>query len=210
VATWSADCGGFQISATTKELIEFRDNLPFQSTFRDRVAELFWFDLYVLQTLGSVDPQLVIESIRTLELGRSDGVKAATQFQRLPLRGLWHQHYFSPRFVPKNMQLGLGRDGLRRTVAEVLNPDRSSVITQEMISELAHRVTVESIERRAAQNQLTGEWIIFVKVDNLNYYLCLADHQTGDQRIYDRIVDQCIRSFPDLLQWLELARSLRT
>lgn len=200
---WKTTIDEFQITASSDELKAFQEDLPFSGMVLGRVAEFFWFDLFSLTRLGQVDPFQVMESIRTLETGRSDGVKPASLFQRLPLKGLWHQHYFSANFVARNMRLGLGQGGLARVIREVMDPSGSPVITQEMISELAHRVTVESIEQRASQNRLTGEWIIFVKAKGQNYYLCLADHQTPDQGIFDRIMTHGVRDFPELSAWMQ-------
>jgi hypothetical protein len=72
-----------------------------------------------------------------------------------------------------------------------------------MIDELAHRVTIESIERRSAAGRRTGEWIVFAKAQGQNYYLCLATHEASDEQTFDRIATHCIRDFPELMEWLQ-------
>ena len=53
-------------------------------------------------------------------------------------------------------------------------------------------------ECRQDQQALTGEWIIYLRRQDKNYYLCPNTHGAGDQFIYDRIVLHCARDFPDL------------
>jgi len=85
-----------------------------------------------------------------------------------------------------------------------MDPSKSEIITEEMISELAHRVTHEPVEERANANKLTGEWIVFAKEAGKNYYLCLNTHAAGDQQIADRIRDNCVRDFPFLSTYFQV------
>lgn len=147
-------------------------------------------------------PQEVISSIRNLECGDIDGaIKAASMFKKPPLRGLWHKHYFSARFVGKNVKLALGKHGFENLVYEVMDLTQP-FITKEMIQELAYRMSTEPLQRRAAERKITGEWIIFARHDNLNYYLSLDTHDAGDQSIFDRVMKFCRRDFPDLQEWI--------
>jgi hypothetical protein len=69
-----------------------------------RMSELIWFDIYVLDTAFGVSSHDILSAIRDLEEGEpSTGVKPATQFKNLPLKGLWHKHYFSAHFVAMNI-----------------------------------------------------------------------------------------------------------
>ena len=124
--------------------------------------------------------------------------KKASKFSRDPLKGLWHKHFFSAHFVAQNISVGLSGGKLNKLINEVMNPEKSDVITKEMISDLVHRATHEPLENRATDNKLTGEWIIFAKRNDMNYYLCLSTHEAGDENIYQRIYDNCLRDFPFL------------
>lgn len=55
---------------------------------------------------------------------------------------------------------------------EVMAPTRSSLVTQEMIDDLAYRVAHEPLKTREANKKLTGEWIVYVRHEEKNYYLC--------------------------------------
>jgi hypothetical protein len=50
--------------------------------------------------------------------------------------------------------LGLGKAGLGKLVNEVIHPAKSTVITQKMITELAHCVTYEPFETGEAAKKL--------------------------------------------------------
>ena len=46
---------------------------------------------------------------------------------------------------------------------------------------------------------MTGEWIIFAKYNEKNYYLSLGDH-TSDDMILRKMIDEwCIEEFPFIL-----------
>ncbi|TBN42614.1 hypothetical protein EYE42_04100 [Paracoccus subflavus] len=89
-------------------------------------------------------------------------------------------------------------------VQEIFDPSQP-VITKEMIEKLAYRISHEPIQKRAEEKKITGEWIIFAKHCSRNYYLCLGTHESGDQYIFDRIMQYCTRCFPDLPAWIAAA-----
>lgn len=155
-----------------------------------RYTSLFVVNLYLLDKVGDVNPAQVIEEIKNLEgLAPPQQTKPATEFKGHFLKGLWHKHFLPalPSSFAHNILNHLGKNGLTQLVEEVFDPRKSSVVTQEMINELAHRVVEESIEERGAANKLTGEWIIFAKENGKNYYICISPHKSGDENIANNI-----------------------
>jgi hypothetical protein len=203
--TYTAQLKGRQISLTDDQLSAFRQAYIGDSELGKRMSELIWFDMYVLDAEFGVSPHDILSAIRELEAGETQqrGIKPATQFKNPPLKGLWHKHFFSAHFLVGNILRGLGKNGLEKLVTKVMDPNKSPVITQEMINELVHRVTNEPLEMREAAKKLTGEWIVFLKRGRKNYYLCVNTHNAGDQVIYNRIMTHCVRDFPDLPAWLK-------
>ena len=198
---WTAKMDGYDIVATGEQLDAFKQAYV-GGDLASRMSDLLTFDMYVLDAAFGVSPHEVLSAIKNVEDGEPhNGVKPATQFRRPPLQGLWHKHYFAANFLAKNMQLALGRDGLENLVSEVFDPSKP-VITEEMIKELAHRITHEPVEKRDADGKLTGEWVVYVKHDGKNYYLALNTHNSGDQFLYDRIMEHCPKNFPDLASWI--------
>jgi hypothetical protein len=196
-----------EFKITSRELAVFRDiHIGIYigiSELAKRMSELIWFDIFVLEAAFGVSPVRHPKRNKELEQGESQtGVKLATQFNNLPLKGLWHKHFFSAHFIVNNIILGLGKTGLERLINEVMDPAKSPVITEEMIKELSRRVANEPLEVRDARKKLTGEWIIYLQHQGKNYYLCVNAHSAGDQFICDRIMEHCVRDFSDLPAWL--------
>lgn len=195
------------IKITSQDLAVFRDMWDMYvrtSELANRMSELLWMDIYIFDAAFGVSPHDILSAITALEHGEPpSGVKPATKFKNLPLKGLWHKHFFSAHFVVQNILLGLGKTGLQNLANEVMDPAKSPVITQEMINELVHRVTYETFETRDTSKKITGEWLIYLRHAGKNYYLCCTTHNAGDQFIYDRIMQHCVRDFPDLPNWLK-------
>ncbi|QYM73185.1 hypothetical protein K1X45_01670 [Pseudochrobactrum sp. Wa41.01b-1] len=167
-----------------------------------RMSELFWVEMYMLAHVYGIAPEEVLQSVYELESNSTtSGTKTATQFRNPPLRGLWHKHYFTARFYASNLLLGLGKNGMLKMAEEIFNPQVSNTITREMVSEFARRLSTEPYENRYRQGKLTGEWIVFARHNDKNYYLSLSTHKTDDQIIYENIISACTKEFPDLPRW---------
>jgi hypothetical protein len=170
---------------------------------KSRMSTLFWVNIFALDFGCGVPPHAILDAVRELEDGKQRiATKPATPFKNMPLRGLWHKHYFCAHFLATNISLGLGKNGMMRIIKEVMDPRNSPVITEEMEWELLRRVTDEPFEQRSANKQLTGEWIIYLPHNGKNYYLCCGTHDDGDQAIYESIMQLCVIDFPDLPHWL--------
>jgi hypothetical protein len=205
--TYTVKLRGRDVKIGSRALAVFRDMYVSTSELASRMSELIWLDIYILDAAFSVSPHDILRAIGDLERGEQrSGIKPATQFQKMPLKGLWLQHYFSARFLPKNIHLELGKTGVEKLVKKVMDPAKSTKISPEMIKELAHRVIHEPLETRSARKKLTGEWIIYLRHEGENYYLCCNTHSAGDRFIYDRIMENCVRDFPNLPAWLKAER----
>lgn len=206
---WTAKMKARNITVTNDRLLTFRDAYVSDADLSGRMSELLWFDMYVLDKEFGINPREVLYSIRNLEAGEPhSGIKPASPFKNPPLKGLWHKHYFSAQFLPTNIALALGKNGVEKLVNEVMDPRKYEIITPDMIKELAHRVIHEPVELRDHMGKITGEWVIFAKHQGKNYYLCLNTHQAGDQFIYDRILKYCVRDFPALPGWIKDSASM--
>ena len=195
-----------EAEVASRELERFRDRYLEACGLTElarRMSELVWLNIYTLEAAFGVSPQEILSAIYDVEQGEPPSrIKAATQFENMPLKGLWHKHYFSARFMPKNIALGLGKGRLSKLVKEVIDPGKSLLISNERIIELAWRVA-EIFKTRATANNLTGEWVVYMRREAKNYYLCCGTHDDGDQFIYDRIMEHCVRDFPELPTWLK-------
>lgn len=181
--------------------------MPSIGAFSDRIGRCFWFDLLILMNRYGIDMHDVLLPVLHLENGEPPtGVKPATSFKHPPLGGLWHKHWFSARFMPANILAVTQRKRSMDWIWDVAK--EGDILTEELINQIAHRMTVGAFESRHAAKQITGEWIIFLPRSGLNYYLCLGTHGTGDDRLAEKITTLCVRDFPELLGWIAEAAAI--
>jgi len=179
-------------------LVEYAKLYGLERLIPGRYSWLFVFNLMMLEQKSGVEPFFIIDEIKNLEgVGRSRQTKPASEFKGPHLNGLWHKHFFAanPSLLAHNITNQLAGGKLEKLVAEIFDPNKSPVVTKEMIGELSHRVVVESLENRASDNKLTGEWIVFAKHQGQNYYLCLTTHESGDESIAQNIKTACLPQF---------------
>ncbi|TBN42613.1 hypothetical protein EYE42_04095 [Paracoccus subflavus] len=106
---WIASMEGREIAVSNQQLDAFRQ-FYLEKEISSRVSDLIILDMCVLNMISGIAPQEVLASMKSLEEDELSGnTKAATQFKNSPLKGLWHKHYFSARFVPRNIRLALGK-----------------------------------------------------------------------------------------------------
>lgn len=201
---------GLQCRVSTFEIDRFRDSclasFPAIVPFNNRIGRCFWFDLLVLTERYSIDLHCVLQPMLDLERGEpTSGIKPATPFTRHPLRGLWHKHWFSPRFMPANILAVTQRKDSMDWIWDVAK--EGDIMTEQLVKQIAHRMTVGAFESRHAAKQITGEWIIFLPRAGFNYYLCLGTHKTGDKRLDEKIRLLCLMDFPKIVQWIDEAAS---
>lgn len=191
---------GTEIHTPESELRKFAIDAGLGNIAPGRYSTLFVFKLWLYVHVEGIDLPFVIEELKFLEgmQNQAPSTKPATQFTRQPLQGLWHQHFFSARFVGHNIAMHMAETRLKKTVESIFDPARSPTVTREMIEEMAHAVTLGALEERENQNKLTGEWIVFAKHQGQNYYLTLATHTTEDQQTFDEINNMAYTEFPFL------------
>jgi hypothetical protein len=167
--------------------------------FAARMSELIWRDIYELHTKEGINREAILCAIKDIELETtSNGTKTATPFKREPLKGLWHKHYFTAAYLPGNLRkekplndivaASLGAGGVTPTLASIVAAMHGNVV--EM----------------AANRKLTGEWIVFLRRGDTNYYLCCSKHTDDEQWLLDRIINGCTGDFPSLATWVQEAR----
>jgi hypothetical protein len=194
IYTYQSSNSSFIVSQ--QELADFAKRFPETAAFRNRIAEFLWFNLYALEKDQGVDPSNVLREIIALESGTKT-FRKPTPFDRKPLKGLMHTHWFSARFIPHNIKYGLGPDGIKNA-AEAFFPN--GLIEADAIRGFADAITYGAFEQRKAKGGLTGEWIIYAAEDQ-NYYLCCCGHKSA-HHIHKDIIRHARRDFP-LLKWFK-------
>jgi hypothetical protein len=124
------------------------------------------------------------------EIGKLEGsdtrptlTKREEPFRGEVLRGLWHKHHQQTCFLVRNLTLEAERTGVvRDALAPYIGRD-----VDEVAGEIAHALVIGMYGQRARESRVTGEWIVFEKVDGANYYLTLGSHNERDERTRTRV-----------------------
>jgi len=127
--------------------------------------------------------------------------KAPNVFNRRPLTGLSHKHYFTGRHVAQNAWNALppGSDSAARAMLGVLKPlDGTTVDGWDLAGKIADRFVHDAIAHRQQGRQLTGDWIVYKRHNKQNYYLCLATHDESDDTIFSRLAPAAEAEFSEL------------
>lgn len=201
------DHKGKCFTVTSSDLDSFSRAFVTDEKVRSRCSERFLLDLYVYAETDGLNPAVVIEEITNLDANSEQSrTKPASVFSRLPLKGLWHKHFFSSHFIAKNMQIANGKGNIEAIVEQVFKNYEGMDKTVDNCFAVAKEIAAGNqrlFDNRAGNDQLTGEWIVFAKVDNLNYYLCLEFHGSDDQTIYDKVIAACKNDFEELVPIIE-------
>lgn len=198
---------GFDVSEN--EVNHFRNNhVGFCKVDMNRVSHFLLIQLTSIHKHRIYNSFSITDVIQELEgVGRGCKLRVS-QFGQLPLKGFYKAHFFDARFLVKNL---INHWGLEFKDSPKFNSLFARVIEEEEKSpskfgwqgRLAHEMTVVGYEERAKKNKRTGEWIIFAKHNNLNYYLCISRHSSPnskeDQEIYDFLKLLCEHKYPFLL-----------
>lgn len=149
----------------------------------------------------------IIDTIRDLEgEGARVSTKPAGRFRKLPLRGLWHKHFFSANYLLPNLILEMNKASFLDDLTKILDPSKNEYLTEDLIGRVTHHATVGLFNKRSREQRMTGEWIVFMKRPDGNRYLSLAMHGEGDHKIFHRITANCAIDFPELKLWIGEAR----
>lgn len=194
----------------TTEIISFAEAIGLERAAAGRYSAYFLTELFCRGNLScEVDPFMVMDEIRYLEgCGRRTGTKEPSLFTRSVLSGLWHKHHreIGIRSMAMNLQHALREHGIPSLEAMVKEAEESGedrYITEDVVNQIAHDAVIGNYERRSDADRLTGEWIVFAKKEDKNYYLCLGKHGSGDAVTRQKIESVCVVEFPFLAEILK-------
>lgn len=185
---------GFNVSE--EEVSQFKDcHIGFCHVDMSRVSQLLVIQLASISKHRIYNSFSITDVIQELE-GFGRGCKQrAEQFKHLPLKGFWKAHFHDAKFIPKNIinHWGLEFESspkLQAFCARVAYDEDKSPSRLGWQGRLAHELTIGAYHERTRKKGLaglTGEWIIFAKHNELNYYLCISRHTSGkgDQDVFN-------------------------
>lgn len=180
----------------------------------DQIAPGRYSSLLVANLFGglqarTIDPHMVAREIEALEGKKKTGLRLSSQFLHPPLKGLWHKHYMQPGIpsLARNVQRGLKEYGipyLKQKIREAEAAGEERFFTAEDAAAIAKDAAAGNLMRLQADDEITGEWIIFAVHGEQNYYLSLGTHDKSTHgHLRDLIDTVCCREFP----WLQAVLS---
>lgn len=192
----------------TTELYDFATFVGLEKVATGRYSFLLLLELYAGVKSGRQNPKEIIDEIEVLEgLQKKSGTKQASLFHREPLKGLWHKHYLEDGLasMARNLSRGIGKYRIpwfEKGIADAQSSGEERYVTEEDIPHIVNDAIAGNWERLKKKSALTGEWIIFARHKNKNYYLCLGRHKSDLQILRAQIDAVCVREFPFLINIL--------
>ena len=170
------------------EISRIAEALGLTDAAPNRFSSALVMDLLNLERQG-VSSRHVLDEIRGLELQKATNTKPPSPFKNPRLSSLWHKHFFAPtlNIIATNMQTELGGKELDQVVRKICDLKKSEALTEDMIKELAHAVTVAPFMRRFLRKRMTGEWLIYSPQPTGYIYLGACPHSIGDDKLISRL-----------------------
>lgn len=186
----------------TVEVVGFAEAIDLERVAAGRYSAVFLAELFCRATIsGDIDPFMVMDEIKYLEgCGVRTGTKEPSPFTRSALSGLWHKHHreVGIRSMAINLQHALREHGIPSLEAMLKEAEESGedrYITRDDLQRAVDDVVQGNYERRSGAGKWTGEWIVYAKHEDKNYYLCLGKHGSDDV-LREKIDSVCIVEFP--------------
>ena len=160
-----------------------------------RISSSFIVQIIQLRAGGSIETVNIVKAIKSLENNKNTiSTKSEDCFKHQPLKGLYKKHFFDANFVLKNIGtywgMGFGgNDKLDKMIKQSFAKSKTGYCDDRLNASIISQLTFGAIKDRTRSKKLTGEWIIYQKYQNKNYYLTIASHDEKDIDIHKRIKD---------------------
>jgi len=193
-------------NVTEQDVLSYKeDNIDLIGIDEDRISTLLFIQLTAARKHRILNTYDITSVIRSLERELESVTKKAEQFKDPPLNLFWKVHYYDDHFMLRNIynEWGLFKKKsikFNRLIAEVIKEEKEYPSPLGWQGTLSHKFMVEGFENRR-KDGLTGEWIIFGKHNDLNYYLGLSQHTKRgkeDQFLYKLLKNFCEYEFPQI------------
>lgn len=190
------------LSLDFSQLLQIKREAIGERPYADRISVAL-----AIRLLGTLGLHIfsVLDELDYLEGWKSySKTKREAPFKHAPLVPFWHKHFASPRHITKNVSIRWGFENggngdllklIERTILE------SGDDPDAWQKRLAHELVMGAMGDREKRG-LTGDWIIYAKHEEKNYYLDLASHDEGtssnSSALYQKLKVGCAAEFPFL------------
>lgn len=183
------------IALSRDELLKMaEEDVDFIGLNLNRFASIFLAQFFTLKygrilTTGNITNEIKI--LESLSPNSKSRTKPASKLTRNPqLQGLWHKHFSDAQFYIKNFGAHFGYESggnhrLDQVISEAFKRNTSGYVDDEFCVFLANQLTIEAYKERCENQKLTGEWIVFQKHNQKNYYLAIGLHGDDEKIIHD-------------------------
>ena len=192
------------VSLGREEIESFaKRDIGFYGLDLKRISSVLIVQIMQIQSSRSLDTHEIMHQVKYLEnLIDHSGTKKHEKFKGSVLKGLYKKHFMNAAYLIKNINAhyGINFEGnsrLDKRIQDVIDENTTGYTDGDFAGKLADELVFKGIQERATQG-FTGEWIVFQKYQGKNYYLTLAQHDEGDENIYNRVVDVYEYDFPFL------------
>lgn len=182
-------------SISRAELLEWaNDSVAFIDLDLGRISTILLAQMYASEKNRVFNTYDLTMPIKILEgITGGDATRKEEAFRHKPLKGFYKKHFFSSRFLIKNIanynKSKAGHENFFTAFDSYLQTEKPTVFDDKFAAYLSYHTTVTPYEEKYKNKYITGEWIVFFKekISGLNYYLTLAFHQESNDEIYKKI-----------------------
>ncbi len=166
------------VSLSRDQVRAIKETLTHGASYAERISLSFALAVFQLGQDFAEDRH-VLHEVDVLEgVAQHSVTKEAEQF-RPPLHPLWHKHFSTPRHLMRNIgeRWGLTKSG-NRDLTAMIEKVASEYGDQPDLwqKRLVHQFGPGGLDDRIREQRMTGDWIIFGKHEDRNFYLGLATH----------------------------------
>ena len=201
-----SDIYGSDIPSACKEKDIIRSFLAddLKKSLRSGVISRILFEqlLNLPDTGFRMAPQWVTEEINNLEFNLPSRTKPEDSFRNPILRNLYHKHFFIPTLnLGKNVFNCIQSEKFKK-ILQAHSHDLEENYSEQKLRQYCADISQEVID--ASTETETGNWLIYTKYNNKNYYLCIYPHPEGrseDCKIKE-LCQKAAQVFPELKNFL--------
>lgn len=190
------------------KIINFQSFFKLSELTDGRYSINFLLDFFFMFNNNQINPWALLNEIKFLE-GRKlvTRTKTAKKFQRPPLTGLWHKHYYdgSMNMLANNLSNAIKQYRLpyfQQMIDEAKAAGEGRFVQIDDIPHIVNDAISGNLQRRKDAGKITGEWIVYAIHDGKNYYLGLCEHSDPQEEIRRKIEMTCVLEFPFLKEIL--------
>lgn len=191
------------------DIEEFKASLGYFQVGSAELSDLLLAQLSSSLKYRTLNTFAITDLISRLEEGKSEGrTKAEEPFKGEALKGLWKAHFFDSRFIARNLlnywKLDSPKSGkFGQLLQRVMLEEQRQPSEGGWPGRLSHAFVIDAYKTKANKRALTGEWLVFGKHNNRNYYLCIAEHTNSceeDAILANFIRLSCLSEYPFLFK----------